>query len=181
MIRTVLAAFLGGVLGAVLTLHVRPSDTHAAGGQPIRSTRFELIDGKGNLKALWGVDQNNRVLISFVDSKGNSRLELAASSEGQFQMLRFADADGRSRVMLTNAPTLSMGDETREAQLVLGLQRNDAPSPNDERSWGLVFPKLGSLSSWAALGVAKNPQTGQSRAVLSLIRPDGRMWSPPER
>lgn len=149
--------------------------------QPIRSTRFELVDSYGNVKAVWGMDKNGGTIIWFLDKAGTPRLEIASSRDATLQMVRFADAGGRPRLALTDAPTLSMGDATREARILLGIQVNDAPSLNDERTWGLVFPKLGSLSSWAAFGVTTDPKTGASRTVLSLLQPNGKLWHPPGR
>lgn len=181
MVRTFLAGLAGGLVGAVLLSCIQPGRTRGAETQTMRSTRFELVDSSGNAKAVWEVDQHGGIAIRFFDKEGTTRLELASRRDATLQMLQFADANGRARMTLTDAPTLTMGDATREARILLGSHVNDAPSPSDEQSWGLVFPKLGSLSAWAAFGVATDPKTGTSRTYLSLVQPNGKQWHPPAR
>ncbi len=171
------AGFLGGMLSSKLAT-VRPVQAESSS---VRAQRFELVDESGKLVSAWGRFDGKDALF-FFDEQGRQRAEFSFSRSSQTHMLIFRGADSRLRVTLTSdlrgKSALNLGDEELESRVLLGYIGDDSPSPNSD-AWGLELPKNGVLSSWAGIGVSKDPVSGTQRAYISVLGPNGKMWHAP--
>ena len=172
-----IAGFLGGMLSSKLAT-VRPVQAESSS---VRAQRFELVDEAGKLISGWGRNDGNDALI-FFDEQGRQRAVFGFSRSPQSHMLIFRGADFRLRVALTTdlrgKSALNLGDEELESRILLGFLPDDSPSLNSD-AWGLVLPKNGVLSSWAGIGVSKDPVSGTQRAYISVLGSNGKMWHAP--
>lgn len=180
--RTFVVALLSGGFSALCVMQFAPRQVEAARENVVRATRFELVDSAGTVKAFWGMDNSDRVVLTFLDKEATPRLELGVFLENGSQVLRFADQHGWPFMTISGLPSggsaLTMGDSKR-SRLVLGHHPpNDAPSPADDDYWGLFFPRAGGASSWASFGISAKRKTEQFGAFLSLVQPNGEMWEP---
>ena len=61
VIAGLVAGFVGGVLGARLTLHRE----QALSEQVVRARSFELLDEAGQAISYWGIDNNKNAVLAF--------------------------------------------------------------------------------------------------------------------
>ena len=175
LIAAVGGAF-GGCLGFLLAAHLASRVERIS-----RAERFELVGKGGKVRAFWGQSRDGHVVTAFLDSQGSVRAEFGVGQDGAVQWLRMCGSDGRCRIRLGaddfSYASLTLGDDSHESRVVLGAIVGDVPAR--PLSWGLVFPRKGTFSDWAALGVREDSQTGRMTPFLSIRSSAGARWSAP--
>jgi hypothetical protein len=127
-----------------------------------------LVDGNGDPRGEWRVDEEGNSRLTFQDRQGKTRLSLSVLSGGS-PGLSLINADGQRRAALGLLPdettSLVFADESGVARAVLGLGRGDATH--------LVFADARG-NSQVALGVDGNG------AGTMMLPPGGSEGMPPD-
>ncbi len=133
----VVVAILCGFLGAELDRLVM---SYRSQGEPIRSSRFELINAQGEVVSSWGTNEEGEGASLSFRSRSKS-IAVFGVQPGDLPFLDIRDHTGRVRATLRGnedgSATLYFDDGGREGVVKLGSIRSDTPTPR-ERSWGLV-------------------------------------------
>jgi hypothetical protein len=171
---------LGGVLGGYFGFHL--AELRAArADHSVRAERFELVGSDGRIRAFWGQNEGGDVVTAYVDSSGKVRAELGVSNDGAVQWLRMIGADGRSRVRLGtdsfSQSGLNLGDEQHESRILLGSIPGDLPIRPE--SWGLIFPRSGTLSSWIDIGIRVDDKRRGATPFFAIRDNSGARWEAP--
>lgn len=80
----------------------------------IQATEFQLVDGQGKARGVWGVTDEGMALFSLLDPKGKPRLSMATDnksgtvitltdSDGTQRMTQAVNAEGMAVIMLTDS------------------------------------------------------------------------------
>ena len=172
LLVSVVTGGIAGIAGGLMISILRPPF------DSLRVKRIELVDSRGFVYGTWGTEGEGRPVLTFLGNDRKPRLRLS-SHEGSVAMQMFG-LDERPRVTLGTADgraALNMGDDTSLSRLLLGFQPNDVPSKDDD-TWGLTFKKS-AFSSWAGIGVTRDPKSGLTQAGLSITDKNGKVWSLP--
>jgi len=177
------AGLIGGILGTrtIGTLH-QPGENGT-----IRARSFELVNEVGQTISLWGVDNNQNLVLTFGSrgllkggslpgrTPGNLRdpdnqVTAIGLQANDMPWLKMSGADKKTRVRLyltmDGKPIMLMEDETGP-RLCLGVEQSDTPGPNDN-DWSLVFkPEV------ARIGLHAEERGGETYVQGGvLVRPD---------
>ena len=149
IIAALLAGFLGGVIGTVLTREdARPRTV-------VRAHSFELIGDDGRAISFWGVGKDKYAVLAFGSNRTapmaggtrafdlhdprNQRASLGVVDDSPFLYFRAPDGEPRMSLSLSTfqKPILWMGDETG-GRVWLGVQQSHTAGLQDG-TWALNF------------------------------------------
>jgi len=97
-------------------------------GRVFEAQRFVLKDKDGNIRAEWGVEDNNAAVLALMDKNGARRAELSVEADGP-AALALKDQDGRpfaSLALKGGQPSLLLYDRQGKVRAVLNV--DEAPS-----------------------------------------------------
>jgi hypothetical protein len=126
-----------------------PTEPHA-----VRGTRFELVDGSGEIRAALEPAGNSESglapCIRFMDRHGNSRMEVGLRFKDEDPYVLLIANDKRPRISLGidsyGNPALNMSDHQWDGRLLLGTLPGDIATTEPLQDWGLYLnPAEGQL------------------------------------
>jgi hypothetical protein len=176
-LRWIIVAFVAGACGSLATRVFNLENISAAPAQPLRSTRFELIDSAGRTRAVMESGDGGGAKLRFFNDAMRTPLELGLL--GGQPYLRMNGSDGRMRVTLKliygEKPVLLMGDSTSEQRLSLGVVQGDSSDPKAD-FWALLLGKPIDRDLLAAVAMNTSSGPGTGFGSLSVRSTDGKRW-----
>ena len=174
-------SLISGFGGGMLSIRSQP--VIAGSQEPVRASRFELVDGSGKTIAFWGMDSHQCTSLAFTGGTKNEVAVLGLSGFNAFLHLNGADGKPRARLQVGwhEKPFLNLGDEVWQGRVSLGFIAGDAPGPEDD-TWGLVFgapPADRGHRVRAAIGYSKSPSGRGWDGSVALEDSKGKIWKAP--
>ena len=169
---------VGVVLGCVLALHLK---AYAPELRRLVTSELVIVNEHDEPVVKLGSSGGHTVL-QFLGERSQPALEIGVD---QMKTVRFIRFFGRGESVLaalnSNAPTgqstLYLGDERREARVIMGALPTDVVASDGTEDWGLEFRAPGSLRPLFNVVLKSPGNEKQSTAALSLIRSDGQVWT----
>jgi len=150
MLRTAIAGFIGVLVGAAV-VGVATSQQEEVTAKVVRAERFEVVDAKGEVRAVLAVREDGTPHLALFDADGQVRAIVAVLPSGTPD-LYLCDADGKPRASLAvweDGPSLTLRDAKGKDRATLELSRD----------WGPIL--------WL------DDAAGKTRLELGLGLPDG--------
>jgi hypothetical protein len=174
-------AFVSGICGGLVPRAFRVEVVSAAPIQPLKCSRFELVDTYGRTKAIFESGAGGGAKLTFFDTTMKTPLELGLGSTGR-PFVQLNGPDGRMRATLRliegAKPTLLMGDGTWEQRLQLGATQPDVTGSGSD-VWALLLGNP--FDRDLLVGLAMNTTGGRAAGFgsLSIRSSDGKRWDAP--
>lgn len=172
-IRLVILAVASGAIGGFIqSTAFRTESVHGDSHKVIRTSGLEILDAAGNRIGFLGIDEANRIGLSFFDTHGKKRAEFGLG-RGESPRLDINSPDGNSLLSLDLGqharPRLIMSDNDFNGRVYIGVVEPDAPSPDWKYdNWVLRFTgdntrplAIVGMTTHGAGGVAVFDQSGR--------------------
>ena len=173
-----IAALAGAGAGAISSLASR--SVLAAASNVIRAERFEVVDGRGRVRAVLESVGSESVRLRFFDAQNALAMQLGLyPGDGPDLVMNGPDGRMRMRFRLRERgkPILLMGDEKWEGRLQLGLTQLDDVSPSKSDVWGLLLGNPIDRELFVALAANTTPgEKAGGGGHLLLKMNDGTRW-----
>ncbi len=155
-VLTVVSGFLGG---AVSNLALRGAPALAQGGgavhETVRARRFELVDNRGETRAMLATWDYNTLGLFLVDAAGKRRAELTTRDDGGSSLSLFDTGGGRRVLLGTKAggfPHLALFDAAGKTRASLVIEADESPVLYTSDAQGTTRARIGRTTSLQANG-----------------------------
>ena len=151
---------------------------------PLRTTRLELVDGSGQVRAFLGTDKEQDTALVFLDDQKRERIVFGVWASSYTPKMLIEGRDGNDRVALylsrvDDRPMILLGDHER-TRVHGGFFENDAPGPKDE-DWGIRFYEPHNQGTFATLGMRRDWNDDKMTGFVYVKGKDDQRWSQPGR
>jgi hypothetical protein len=121
-----LLAVAGVALLAVTLLAARPGPSR----DPISATEFRLVDGKGELRGTFALDDGEHPTLMLLDRQGRKRWQALLKDDEVYTYMRDAEGHGRITHAIDRArhPHFLMHDKGNKPRLHAAVADSGAPS-----------------------------------------------------
>lgn len=166
------ASAAAGFIAALPTRYMTVSASETP--STVRATRFELVDSTGKVRAVWGTNRGDELVLSFVKN-GTERIVMGLDTGHRpFIKLNSERGDHRASMFVYgDKPALVLSDRSLEGRIRLGPGSFDTSAADGDSDWGLTFNGTAGRGM-ANIGIV--PVPGGHRGAINIRDPNKLVW-----
>lgn len=176
-----IAAVIGGLVSYLLVSH--SSSARAAPPSRIETRELVLLNERSQVAARFR-SENGRTVLTLYDGDSDPALEIGSDTVRGSRFVRMYSRTGKVLAAINSLPpnaesTLYLGDQRREARIVIGAIQSDVQGTNPVNEWGIQIYRPAAVLPVFGVLVMPGANGSGYTAGLHLVKPNGEEWSAP--